>query len=113
MQGSLVIILHTHLPYVLHHGKWPYGSDWVSEAAAECYIPLLNECYDLVADGISPNITFSISPVVAEQLADPEFPEIFDFYLREKIEAAESDLTYFAERPQDQQFLPLAQFWLD
>src|SRR4051812_31641253 len=55
MDGSLVLILHTHLPYVLHHGKWPHGSDWLCEAAAECYIPILNECNALLRDGITPD----------------------------------------------------------
>jgi 1,4-alpha-glucan branching enzyme len=113
MNGSLVLILHTHLPYVLHHGKWPHGSDWLSEAAAECYLPILNECFALLDEGIVPNITISLSPVVVEQLADPDFPAIFNFYLDEKIEAAEEDLIFFADRPQDQIYIPLARFWRD
>jgi 1,4-alpha-glucan branching enzyme len=113
MDGSFVLILHTHLPYVLHHGKWPHGSDWLSEAAAECYIPILNECFALVDEGILPKITLSLSPVVVEQLIDPEFPEIFNFYLDEKITAAEDDLVYFADRPQDQVYMPLAEYWRD
>ncbi len=111
MDGSLVLILHTHLPYVLHHGKWPHGSDWLSEAAAECYIPILNECRGLIDEGVTPNLTISLSPVVAEQLADPEFPVIFEAYLDEKIEAAASDIAYFTERPQEHHYIPLARFW--
>lgn len=53
--GNYVLILHTHLPWVLHHGKSPHGVDWLNEAVAECYIPLLNVFNDLVAEGISPN----------------------------------------------------------
>jgi 1,4-alpha-glucan branching enzyme len=113
MTGSLVLILHTHLPYVLHHGKWPHGSDWLCEAAAECYIPILNECHTLLGEGIRPNLTISLSPVVVEQLADPEFPEIFNAYLDEKIEAATRDIEYFTERPQDRAYIPLAGFWRD
>ena len=41
-EGYVVLVLHSHLPYVLSHGKWPYGSDWLCEAASETYIPLLN-----------------------------------------------------------------------
>lgn len=111
MDGSLVLILHTHLPYVLHHGKWPHGSDWLCEAAAECYIPILNECRALLDEGIIPNITISLSPVVAEQLADPEFPNIFEAYLDEKVAAAEKDLEYFAARPEEAHYIPLARFW--
>jgi 1,4-alpha-glucan branching enzyme len=113
MDGSFVIILHTHLPYVLHHGKWPHGSDWVSEAAAECYIPIINECRTLMKEGIVPNLTLSLSPVVVEQLIDPEFPEIFNAYLDEKIQAAEDDIVYFAERPHEQEYIPVAEYWRD
>ncbi|MEO5931053.1 MAG: 1,4-alpha-glucan branching protein domain-containing protein [Candidatus Kapaibacterium sp.] len=113
MDGSLVLILHTHLPYVLRHGKWPHGSDWLCEAAAECYIPILNECNALMRDGITPNITLSISPVVLEQLADAEFPAIFNAYLDEKIESAMRDQQYFADRPTEAEYLPLASYWRD
>jgi len=41
-EGYVVLVLHAHLPYVLSHGKWPHGSDWLCEAASETYIPLLN-----------------------------------------------------------------------
>ena len=27
-----VLTLHSHLPYVLNHGRWPHGSDWLCEA---------------------------------------------------------------------------------
>ena len=113
MDGSLVLILHTHLPYVIHHGKWPHGSDWLTEAAAECYIPLLNECHTLLGEGLTPGLTISLSPVVVEQLADPEFPAIFNAYLDEKIEAAGKDIEYFTARPQDHGYIPLANFWRD
>lgn len=112
MDGSFVLILHTHLPYVLRHSKWPHGSDWLSEAAAECYIPILNECWNLVSEGITPNITISLSPVVVEQLADPEFPDILNEYFDEKIKAAYADYEYFLERPEENGYLELSQFWL-
>ncbi len=112
VDGSFVLILHTHLPYVLRHSKWPHGTDWLSEAAAECYIPILNECWNLVSEGISPTITISLSPVVVEQLADPEFPEILNEYFDEKIKAAYADYEYFLERPEESGYLELSQFWL-
>ena len=111
MNGSLVLILHTHLPYVLHHGGWPHGSDWLCEAAAECYIPLLNVCRELVAEGITPAITLSMTPVVVEQLADPLFPDVFNSFLDNRIESAQSDIRYFEERPSEQSFVPVARFW--
>lgn len=58
-----------------------------------------------------PNITLSLSPVVVEQLADPEFPRIFNEYLDEKIESAIDDFHYFLSRPHEAMYLPLAQYW--
>ena len=39
--GSFCLVLHGHIPYVLRHGVWPHGEDWLYEAAAETYLPLL------------------------------------------------------------------------
>ena len=38
---EFVLALHSHLPYVLNHGRWPHGSDWLCEAAIDTYLPLL------------------------------------------------------------------------
>jgi len=38
---DFVLTLHSHLPYVLNHGRWPHGSDWICEAAFDTYLPLL------------------------------------------------------------------------
>src|SRR5436190_24221602 len=78
--GSFTFILHTHLPYVVHHGKWPHGSDWLSEAVAECYLPILDVLESLDAEGLSPRISMDFSPINLEQLADPGFADIFDAY---------------------------------
>ena len=113
MAGSFVQILHTHLPYVIRHGRWPHGLEWLCEAAAECYIPLLNQCYDLQSEGIDARITISFSPVLLEQLADEEFSSFFEEYLKERIEAAEKDRIYFKSQPDEREFVPVASFWRD
>ena len=33
--GSLAIVLHGHIPWVMHHGRWPHGENWLLEAALE------------------------------------------------------------------------------
>ena len=55
--GSFTFILHAHLPYVLSHGKWPHGTDWLCEAAGETYIPLLNVFNRLAEEGSTPRVT--------------------------------------------------------
>ena len=93
--GSFTFVLHSHLPYVLSHGRWPHGTDWLNEAAAETYIPLLNTLETLVEEGISPKLTLGITPVLAEQLKDLSFRDEFKWYLNNKIEAAQADQKEF------------------
>jgi 1,4-alpha-glucan branching enzyme len=80
MGYPFALVLHTHLPMVVNHGRWPHGSDWLNEAAFECYLPLLEVAHRLVADGISPKWTINLSPVLTEQLASPEFQKELAFY---------------------------------
>jgi 1,4-alpha-glucan branching enzyme len=40
-QGELAIVLHTHMPYVEGFGTWPFGEEWLWEAIASSYLPLL------------------------------------------------------------------------
>src|SRR5688572_20871429 len=73
MSYPFALVLHTHLPMVVNHGRWPHGSDWLCEAAFECYLPLLETAHRLVEDCLSAEQTVSISPVLTEQLAAPAF----------------------------------------
>jgi 1,4-alpha-glucan branching enzyme len=108
--GSFCLVLHCHLPYVLGHGRWPHGADTLFEATAETYLPLLATIDDLVAEGISPKSTIGITPVLAEQLAQPAFPAAFESYCAEKIAAAESDASEFTAKGQ-RRLAGLAQRW--
>lgn len=84
--GYFALVLHTHIPYVLSHGRWPHGMDWLSEATVESYIPLLGVFRELAERGTSPKVTFSITPITCEQLSDPSFPQELRSYLQNKIE---------------------------
>ncbi|MEN6347649.1 MAG: 1,4-alpha-glucan branching protein domain-containing protein [Armatimonadia bacterium] len=96
--GAFVMILHGHIPYVLGHGTWPHGSNMIYEAAAETYIPLLWALEELVHEGISPNITISLSPITVEQLADERFKMWFEAYLTDKQKTAQRDAAEFQAR---------------
>ena len=109
--GNYTLILHTHLPWVLHHGNWPHGQDWLTEAVAECYIPLLNNFNDLMNEGIPPKVSLGISPVLCEQLEHPDFKDVFINYCNEKIEAALEDEKQFNEWGYDLHHIYLTQFW--
>src|SRR5438105_13956548 len=62
--GELAIVLHTHMPYVEGFGTWPFGEEWLWEAIATSYLPLLDVL------GRAP-ITLSLTPVPCDQLEAP------------------------------------------
>ncbi len=107
--GSFVLVLHSHLPYVLHHDRM--DEEWLLEAAAETYIPLLNVFYNLVQEGVSPRVTVGLSPILAEQLRHPHFKYEFKRYCETKIEYARRDREQF--RHQDAHLEWLASRWED
>ena len=94
--GAFVLVLHSHIPYVLGHGTWPHGSQMLYEAAADTYIPLLWAVEELAWEGIPAQVTISFSSITMEQLADPRFQEWFEAYLREKIHYAQENAREFA-----------------
>jgi len=108
--GSFALVLHSHIPYVLAHGRWPHGMDWLAEVTAETYIPLLDVFNRLAAEGISPKVTLGLTPVLVEQLADEAFASEFEDYLGQKIDAARMNAAEFrqATRPD---MAALADYW--
>src|SRR5207249_3886457 len=110
MGYPFALVLHTHLPMVVNHGRWPHGSDWLNEAAFECYLPLLDVAHRLVADGISPKWTMNLSPVLVEQLASPEFQKELAFYYDNVRRACAESRDYFAKNGAPE-FLGLCDFW--
>lgn len=109
-RGYFALILHAHLPYVLAHGTWPHGTDWLVEAAAETYIPLLNVFRRLVSEDLSPQVTVGLTPVLTEQLADERFRREFLGYLHMKQEAARENEAEFDRRGEGR-LAELARFW--
>lgn len=93
--GSLCLVLHGHLPYLLGHGTWPHGTDWLCEAAAETYVPLLVAMQDLLDEGLSPKFTIGMTPVLTEQLAKAEFRDEMEGYLAHKIHSAQENASQF------------------
>lgn len=95
-----MLVLHSHMPYVLSHGKSPHGTDWIFESAVECYLPILDALDRLKAKGIKPRWTINMTPILAEQLDDDSFKAGFEEYCLEKIAAAQADQERFqAEGP--------------
>ena len=108
--GAFALVLHGHLPYVLTHGTWPHGSDMLFECAAESYLPLARIFDRLVEEGISPKVTLGITPVLAEQLADPEFKQQFPEYLEMRARTASENRDEFRKTEQPEA-AELAEMW--
>jgi 1,4-alpha-glucan branching enzyme len=69
--GSLSIVLHTHLPWVAHHGAWPVGEEWLHQAWSHSYLPIIDLLADLAEQGQRDVLSIGITPVLAAQLDDP------------------------------------------
>ncbi len=109
-RGQFLLALHSHLPLVLGHGRWPHGSDWLSEVTIGCYLPLVEMLERLAAEGRRGLLTINLSPVLCEQLRHPSFgPEIEEF-LRQRLESVEENRAYF-ERSGDAALADLTRFW--
>jgi 1,4-alpha-glucan branching enzyme len=108
--GFLTFTLHAHLPYVINHGTWPHGMEWLLEAAAETYLPLLRVLKNLERDQIRFNCNLSLSPILLEQLAHPLFIAEFPKYLNRKIMAAQEDEAFFRQAG-EHHFVETARFW--
>jgi 1,4-alpha-glucan branching enzyme len=94
-RGELAIVLHTHMPYVEGFGTWPFGEEWLWEAIATSYLPLLDVL------GRAP-ITLSLTPVLCDQLEAPGAIErCLDFLTEVRPESHRRDLEQFRESGQD------------
>ena len=72
--GALALVLHSHMPYVEGFGTWPFGEEWLWEAVACVYLPLLE-----LIDGAP--VTLGLTPVLCDQL-DAMRGDAGDRYLR-------------------------------
>ena len=88
--GDLAIVLHSHMPYVEGFGTYPFGEEWLFDAIARSYLPVLESAEDL---------TVTVTPVLADQLeADGVGERALEFIRRHRLAAAERDAAE-AEQP--------------
>jgi 1,4-alpha-glucan branching enzyme len=69
--GLFTLVLHTHLPWLAHHGRWPVGEEWLYQSWAAAYLPLMRVLRTLAAEDRSHLVTLGMTPVVTAQLDDP------------------------------------------
>jgi 1,4-alpha-glucan branching enzyme len=60
-RGELAIVLHSHMPYVEGFGTWPFGEEWLWDALAGVYLPLLDALREAP-------VTLGLTPVLCDQL---------------------------------------------
>ena len=83
--GDLAIVLHSHMPYVEGFGTYPFGEEWLFDAAVRSYLPVLE---------LADRLTMTITPVLADQLEDAGVHERLRRFLVDwRIGAAEADAT--------------------
>lgn len=70
--GRLAIVLHSHSPWLLGYGTWPVGEEWLRQAWAHSYLPLVAMLRSRAERGHSSMLTLGVTPVLAAQWDEPE-----------------------------------------
>jgi 1,4-alpha-glucan branching enzyme len=80
--GTLLLILHAHLPFVRHpeHPNF-LEENWLFEAVAECYLPLLRRLELWAKEVPSARLTLTLTPTLCAMLDDPLLQERCARYL--------------------------------
>ena len=69
--GLFTLVLHTHLPWLAHHGRWPVGEEWLYQSWSAAYLPLMRVLRRLADEDRRHLVTLGMTPVVTAQLDDP------------------------------------------
>ena len=81
--GDLAVVLHSHMPYVEGFGTYPFGEEWLFDAVARAYLPVLE---------VAEKVTIGVTPVLADQLeADGVGARMLAFLREHRLGAAEKD----------------------
>jgi 1,4-alpha-glucan branching enzyme len=105
-----VLALHSHLPWVLNHGRWPHGSDWLCEAALDTYLPLIERLRALEAERVPAPLTLGVTPVLANQLASPAFVAELEAFITQRLLACDEAQASLAANGEGH-LVPLVEFW--
>ncbi|RJP33801.1 MAG: DUF1957 domain-containing protein [Candidatus Omnitrophota bacterium] len=99
--GYLCLVLHAHLPFIRHPEHEDFlEEDWLFEAITETYIPLLDAFDRMVNDGTRFRITMSVTPPLAEMLADPLLQSRYERILEKYAELADKEVHRTSQKSQ-------------
>jgi 1,4-alpha-glucan branching enzyme len=107
---DFVFTLHSHLPYVLNHGRWPHGSDWITEAAIDTYLPLIETLRAMESEGVNAPVTIGFTPVLANQLASDAFRGELELYFEQRLNHCD-EAPASLEATGDAYLIPLVDYW--
>jgi 1,4-alpha-glucan branching enzyme len=100
-RGYWMLVLHAHLPFVRHpEYKDALEERWLYEAITETYIPLLEVYERLIEEGSDFRITMSITPPLANMLADPLLQERYVHHLDLLMELSEKEIIRTMYQPE-------------
>jgi len=107
---DFVFALHSHLPWVLNHGRWPHGSDWLCEAMTDTYLPLIEALDALEREGIAAPLTIGVTPVLGAQLSHPALESEMAPFFEQRLSACEEAEQGFGSSGEEH-LIPIARFW--
>lgn len=90
--GYLALILHAHMPWVRHpeHDRC-VEEQWLFEAAAECYLPLLRLMNGWSQDRLPWRLTLTLTATLVAMLDDPLLRSRLRRYLSEHVELSRAE----------------------
>jgi 1,4-alpha-glucan branching enzyme len=99
-KGTLALVLHAHLPFVRHpEHQYHLEENWLYEAVAATYLPLLEVFRGLARDSIRFRITMSMSPPLVAMLRDDLLKQRTAAYLERLLALAEQERKRNAGNP--------------
>ena len=107
---DFILVLHVHLPHVMRHERWPHGSDWLMEAAADSYLPLIDAFESLERDHVASPATINVTPIVGAQLRDPLFANELRRFIDPRLEACTADERDLVAKGEDE-LLGVVRYW--
>ncbi len=97
-RGALALVLHSHMPYVEGFGTWPFGEEWLLEAMASVYVPLIELCEKWADAGRGDVLSLGLTPVLCDQLEAADLDRRFSTYCTDVRMKLSSDQALEYER---------------
>jgi len=109
--GDLALVLHAHLPFIRHpEHRYHLEENWLYEACAATYLPLLDVFRGLARDGVPFRMTMSLSPPLCAMLSDDLLKTRTAAYLERLVRLGDRELERTATDPT---FHGIARFYAD